>query len=153
VASIPIVTPAGLGFLPADRAFIADPYPVYRRLRDEQPVLRNPGTRQWLISRHADADLLLRDRRLGRTILRQPTHAEFGQLEPPDWHDLARQPNPSLTFGAGIHYCLGAPLARIELGIAFGTVLRRVPHLEPVEAPGWKPTFVLRGLEGLRVRV
>ena len=60
--------------------------------------------------------------------------------------DLARDPNPYLSFGAGIHYCLGAPLAKLELGIAFETLLRRAPRLELVEAPRWKPTFVLRGL-------
>ena len=70
-----------------------------------------------------------------------------------DTLDLARDPNPMVSFGAGIHYCLGAPLAKLELGIAFGTLLRRVPRLELVETPRWKPTFVLRGLEALRVRV
>jgi cytochrome P450 len=67
--------------------------------------------------------------------------------------DLGRDPNPYLSFGAGIHYCLGAPLAKLELGIAFETLLRRMPRLELVEAPRWKRTFVLRGLEALRVRV
>jgi cytochrome P450 len=67
--------------------------------------------------------------------------------------DLGRHPNPYLSFGAGIHYCLGAPLAKLELGISFETLLRRVPGLEPIETPRWKPTFVLRGLEALRVRV
>ena len=43
----------------------------------------------------------------------------------PDGLDLARDPNPYLSFGAGIHYCLGAPLAKMELAIAFGTLLRR----------------------------
>ena len=71
----------------------------------------------------------------------------------PDTLDLTRDPNPYLSFGAGIHYCLGAPLAKLELGIAFETMLRRVPRLELVETPRWKPTFVLRGLEALRVRV
>jgi cytochrome P450 len=71
----------------------------------------------------------------------------------PDDLDPARDPNPYLSFGAGIHYCLGAPLAKLELGIAFETLLRRAPRLEPVETPRWKPTFVLRGLEALRVRV
>ena len=404
------VEPRDIGFAPDDPAFIADPYPVYRRLRDEHPVLWNPDTGQWLISRHADVNRLLRDRRLGRTYLHQATHAEFGRPEPPAWHgpfhelndagmldreppdhtrlrrlvtraftprtvesmrgrigtlvdelidefggagevdliadfieplpvtviaellgipeadrhllrpwsadiclmyelnppdasahkaveaslefgaylrdlltdrrarpgddlisglaavvddgdtlteteliatcvlllnagheasvngagngwwtlfrhpdalarlraepallptaieellrfdtplslferwvlepievegvtiprggevallfgsanrdpaafaavdelDLARDPNPYLSFGAGIHYCLGAPLAKLELGIAFGTLLRRVPRLELVESPRWKTTFVLRGLESLRVRV
>ena len=71
----------------------------------------------------------------------------------PDELDLARTPNPYLSFGAGIHYCLGAPLAKLELGIAFETLLRRAPGLELVEPPRWKPTFVLRGLESLRVRL
>lgn len=405
-----MTTPFELGFDPSDPAFIADPYPVYQRLREDHPILWNPATGQWLISRHADVNRLLRDRRLGRTYLHQATHAEFGRQEPPAWHDpfhdlndagmldreppdhtrlrrlvskaftprtvesmreriqtlvdgliddfrgsgevdliadfieplpvtviaellgipeadrhrlrpwsadiclmyelnppdasahkavqaslefgaylralladrrirpgddlisalaavaddgdtltqteliatcvlllnagheasvngagngwwtlfrhpealarlraepgllpsaieellrfdtplsmferwvlepievdgvaiprggevallfgsanrdpaaferaddldLARDPNPSLSFGAGIHYCLGAPLAKLELGIAFGTLLRRVPRLELVEPPRWKPTFVLRGLESLRVRV
>lgn len=404
------ITPRQLGFDPADPAFIADPYPVYRRLRDEHPVLWNPDTGQWLVSRHADINRLLRDRRLGRTYLHQSTHAEMGRPEPPEWHapfhelndagmldleppdhtrirrlvlkaftpptveamrgriqavvdglidgfdgagevdliadfveplpvtviaellgipevdrhrlrpwsadfclmyelnpsdesarkavraslefgaylrdllaerrsrpgddlisalaavvddgdtlteteliatcvlllnagheasvngagngwwtlfrhpealarlrvepallptaidellrfdtplslferwvlepieiegveiprggevallfgsanrdpaafdgadelDLARAPNPYLSFGAGIHYCLGAPLAKLELGIAFETLLRRHPSLEPVEAPRWKSTFVLRGLDALRVRI
>jgi cytochrome P450 len=411
VASPPIaVTPLELGFDPSDASFIADPYPVYRRLRDEHPILWNPATRQWLVSRHADVNRLLRDRRLGRTYLHQATHAEMGRPEPPAWHapfhelndvgmldmeppdhtrlrrlvlkaftprtveamrtriqaivdgliddlgeageadliadfveplpvtviaellgvpaadrhrlrpwsadfclmyeldppeasarkavraasefgaylrellaerrrrpgddlisalaavvddgdtlteteligtcvlllnagheasvngagngwwtlfrhpdslarlrgeptllptaieellrfdtplslferwvlepievagveiprgeevallfgsanrdaaafagadglDLARDPNPYLSFGAGIHYCLGAPLAKMELAIAFETLLRRRPALELVETPRWKPTFVLRGLESLRVRV
>ena len=404
------VPPVEVGFDPADPAFIADPYPVYRRLRDEHPILWNPDSGQWLISRHADVNRLLRDRRLGRTYRHRATHAEFGRAEPPAWHapfhelndagmldreppdhtrlrrlvlraftprtveamrprieaiveglierlegagevdliadfveplpvtviaellgipeadrhllrpwsadiclmyesnppdesarravtaslafgaylrdllaerrsrpcddlisalsavvddgdtlteteligtcvlllnagheasvngagngwwtlfrhpaelarlraepgllrtgveellrfdtplplferwvlepvevdgvwiprgaevallfgsanrdpaaferaddlDLGRDPNPSLAFGAGIHYCLGAPLARLELEIAFGAALRRLPRLEPVETPRWKPTFVLRGLEALRVRV
>lgn len=405
-----MTTPFELGFDPSDPAFIADPYPVYRRLREDDPILWNPDSGQWIISRHADVNRLLRDRRLGRTYLHQATHAEFGRPEPPAWHapfhdlndagmldreppdhtrlrrlvskaftprtvesmreriqtlvdgliddfdgagevdliadfieplpvtviaellgipeadrhrlrpwsadiclmyelnppdaaahkavqaslefgaylrdlladrrrrpgddlisalaavvddgdalteaeliatcvlllnagheasvngagngwwtlfrhpealarlraepelmpsaieellrfdtplslferwvlepievegvtiprggevallfgsanrdpaaferpddlDLARDPNPSLSFGAGIHYCLGAPLAKLELGIAFATLLRRVPRLELVEPPRWKPTFVLRGLESLRVRV
>jgi cytochrome P450 len=71
----------------------------------------------------------------------------------PDRMDLTREPNPHLTFGAGIHFCLGAPLARIELQTSFRTLLERFPRMELVEEPSWKPGFVLRGLEGLRVRV
>jgi cytochrome P450 len=65
---------------------------------------------------------------------------------------LDRKPNPHISFGAGIHYCLGAPLAKLEMGILFRELLARAPDLELVEAPAWKPTFVLRGLERLRVR-
>jgi cytochrome P450 len=71
----------------------------------------------------------------------------------PDELDLRRRPNPSVSFGAGIHYCLGAPLARLELSIAFEALLRRLPRIELVSEPVWKPTFVLRGLEALPVRV
>jgi cytochrome P450 len=70
----------------------------------------------------------------------------------PDELNLTRRPNEHLTFGAGIHFCLGAPLARAELQISFGTLLRRFPDLEAVSEPPWKPNYILRGLESLRVR-
>jgi cytochrome P450 len=70
----------------------------------------------------------------------------------PDAFAIDREPNPHLTFGAGIHFCLGAPLARIELQTSFGTVLRRMPALELAEEPRWKPNFIIRGVEALRVR-
>jgi cytochrome P450 len=92
-----------------------------------------------------------------------PRGAELGLLfgsanrdpsvfERPDSLDLAREPNPHLTFGAGIHFCLGAPLGRQELQVSFTTLMDRFPNLEPVEEPRWKPNYVIRGLEGLRVR-
>ena len=70
----------------------------------------------------------------------------------PDELDLTREPNPHLTFGAGIHFCLGAPLGRQELQVSFSTLMDRLPSLEVVEEPRWKPNYVIRGLEGLRVR-
>ncbi len=75
--------------------------------------------------------------------------AAFAQ---PDELVLDRDPNPYLSFGAGIHYCLGAPLAKAEFDIVFRRILERLPRLELVEEPRWKPRFVLRGLEALRVR-
>lgn len=70
----------------------------------------------------------------------------------PDRLDLGRTPNPHATFGAGIHYCLGAPLARLELRTTFDAVMRRIPDLQLLEPPRWKPTYVLRGLEALWVQ-
>jgi cytochrome P450 len=70
----------------------------------------------------------------------------------PDRLDLGRNPNPHISFGAGIHFCLGAPLARLEMQIAFETILRRMPHLELLAEPEWKPTYIIRGLKSLPVR-
>jgi cytochrome P450 len=65
---------------------------------------------------------------------------------------LDRDPNPHLTFGAGIHFCLGASLARLELETSFATVLRELPDLELDQEPQWKPNYIIRGLEALRAR-
>ena len=70
----------------------------------------------------------------------------------PDRLDLARADAAQhLSFGAGVHYCLGAPLGRLELELSFGTLLRRLPGMAPVTEPAWKPTYILRGLEALDV--
>jgi cytochrome P450 len=66
--------------------------------------------------------------------------------------DITRESDPHLSFGAGIHFCLGAPLARLELETSFGTLLRRLPAMELVEKPTWKPGYIIRGLESLVVR-
>ncbi len=69
----------------------------------------------------------------------------------PNTLDLARDPNPHIGFGAGIHFCLGAPLARIELAESLGALLRGAPSLKLHAEPAWKPGFVLRGLHSLEV--
>lgn len=66
--------------------------------------------------------------------------------------DLGRADNPHLSFGAGIHYCLGAPLARRELEASFGALLADgVPLPRLVEEPQWRDGFVIRGLRSLLV--
>ncbi|MEU0716915.1 cytochrome P450 [Streptomyces lavendulocolor] len=67
--------------------------------------------------------------------------------------DLSRADNPHISFGAGIHYCIGAPLARMELAASMTALLRRAPALRPVREPERRPGFVMRGLEGLLVEV
>lgn len=69
----------------------------------------------------------------------------------PDRLDLGRRENPHLSFGAGIHYCLGAPLARVELAAVFGTLLSRAPGLALAAEPTWKPTYIIRGVRELMV--
>ncbi len=71
----------------------------------------------------------------------------------PERLDLARKDNPHISFSAGIHYCIGAPLARIELAASLRALLDRAPALSPVAEPGRKPNFVMRGLRELLVTV
>jgi cytochrome P450 len=73
------------------------------------------------------------------------------RFDDPDRLDLARADNPHVGFGAGVHYCLGAPLARLELAASFGALLERAPGLRPVREPRWRPGYVIRGLEELLV--
>jgi len=69
----------------------------------------------------------------------------------PDRLDITRPNVRPLSFGGGIHFCLGAQLARIEAETAISTLLRRLPELklDDAEDPEWRPTFVLRGLKQL----
>jgi cytochrome P450 len=72
----------------------------------------------------------------------------------PDRLDITRPNVRPMSFGGGIHFCLGAQLARIEGEISIATLLRRLPdlRLEDAEHPDWRQTFVLRGLKRLPAR-
>ncbi|MFI6562626.1 cytochrome P450 [Streptomyces sp. NPDC050534] len=73
----------------------------------------------------------------------------------PDTLDLARRDNQHLGYGHGIHYCLGAPLARLEARTALETLLRRLPDLELAADPAdlrWRGGLIMRGLRELPVR-
>jgi pimeloyl-[acyl-carrier protein] synthase len=73
-------------------------------------------------------------------------------FDEPDRLDLTRNPNPHLSFSAGIHFCLGAALARLEGQIAITSLVRRFPELALVsDELEWRTTITLRGQTSLPV--
>ncbi|MFK0159749.1 cytochrome P450 [Streptomyces sp. NPDC090499] len=93
----------------------------------------------------------------GETVLLSlaAAHRDPCRFPEPDRLDLDRDATGHLALGHGIHYCLGAPLARLETEIALGALLERFPRLEldvPVAQLAWRPSMRTRGLRALPVR-
>jgi cytochrome P450 len=134
------------------------------RLRDEptliesavEELLRYTGPLEMATERYAREDLTLAGVTMPRGTLVlgviAAANRDERQFPHADTLDLARTPNKHLAFGQGSHYCLGAPLARLEGQIALQTVLRRLPAarlLPPAESLRWRRGLFLRGLEAL----
>jgi len=101
---------------------------------------------------------VLDDIEIGETTVRRGSEVAllFGsanrdpaRFPDPDRLDLCRTDNRHISFGLGIHFCLGAPLARVELGATFGTLLRQAPGLRMVREPERKPGYIIRGFKEL----
>ncbi|MFM8922213.1 MAG: cytochrome P450 [Candidatus Nanopelagicaceae bacterium] len=75
-------------------------------------------------------------------------HSHFANS---DQMDITRDPNPHIGFGAGIHFCLGGPLARLEMGIALPRLIKAFPNMQIAGDPIRRPTFVLRGYEKVEI--
>ncbi|MPZ60349.1 MAG: cytochrome P450 [Propionibacteriales bacterium] len=108
-----------------------------------------------LFERTATADLELGGRPLATgemvAVLLGSANRDGRVFERPDVFDVGRDPNPHVGFGAGVHFCLGAPLARMELVESLARLVRRWPGLGLAAAPLRRPTLVLRGYESVRV--
>ncbi len=76
------------------------------------------------------------------------------QFERPQELELSRSPNRHLTFGQGPHFCLGAPLARLEGNVALAIIAERFPDLRAAdEEPDWVDALIMRGMTRLPVRL
>jgi cytochrome P450 len=69
-----------------------------------------------------------------------------------DQMDITRDPNPHIGFGAGIHFCIGAPLARMEMSTSLPALIAKYPKLELAAEPVRRPGFVLRGYESVPLK-
>ncbi len=138
--------PDAMQRLQNDPALIASA--VEELLRYDSPIQ--------LISRSALEDMTYREVTFRRgqrvAFLLGAANRDPAQFEAPNQLDLARSNNAHLAFGGGIHYCLGAPLARLEGQIAINTLLQRMPHLKLVtEELTYQDNYVFRGVEALPV--
>lgn len=125
------------------------PTAIVELLRYDSPVQ--------LTGRSAREDLVIGDSKVAAgqhitTILGAANH-DPDQFPDPDRLDVGRAENRHLSFGYGIHFCLGAPLARLEAEIAFAALTRRLPRLRLAggaeSALDWQPSIVFRGLRSL----
>ena len=118
-------------------------------LRYESPVQR--GWRR-MASDHEFHGRQLKEGQLVFMML-GAANRDPAQFPVADTFDIRRSENRHLAFGYGIHFCIGAPLARLEAPIALETLIHRAPALEMEEAPRWNDNIHLRGLDSLNVRL
>lgn len=134
-----------------------------QRLRDEpsliqsavEELLRYDGPVQ-RTARITNADVELGEHKIPKGSMVVPVigaaNRDPAHFPDPDRLDVSRPDNRHIAFGFGIHFCLGAPLARLEGHITLGTLLHRLPRLAlSTERPEWRESQVLRGLKALPV--
>ncbi|MBF6059423.1 cytochrome P450 [Nocardia terpenica] len=123
-----------------------------------EELVRYAHPNQYAIRRFPTEDITISGLRItaGDTVLLGIASANRDPqaIPNPDTLDLARKESPHFTFGLGIHYCLGAPLARLETRIAIESLLRRFPHIAlavPRDQIRWRHSFRQHGLQALPV--
>jgi cytochrome P450 len=93
---------------------------------------------------------------LGCFTILAAANRDPAQFENPDRFDITREPRDHVAFGEGIHFCIGAPLARMEGAIAIGAVLEKFPHLrikDPNAEVTYKGSYFLRGINSLSMTI
>jgi cytochrome P450 len=136
--------------------------PAMKRTLIDDPILLPEAVEEFLrfdgplalgVARVATSDVVIGGVTIPRsspvTVSLGAANRDPSRYPDPDVLQLGRDPH--VAFGHGIHYCLGARLARVEAEIAFGTLLRRFPELALAAEPEWREAFI-RGLASFRVR-
>jgi cytochrome P450 len=122
-----------------------------------EEVLRVEGAikvlHRWVID---DLEIRGRTIRKGDRVLLIPAAANRDpeKFPDPDRFDVTRSPNPHVAFGKGVHACIGAMLARIEMRVAVARMVERLPGLRLADGapePRWNPSLASRGLAELRI--
>lgn len=132
--------------LQANPAYLASA--VEEMMRYDTPL---PMFKRWVLE---DFAFHGHDLKVGEEValLLGSANRDLAEFADPDTFDITREHNPHLSFGAGIHFCLGAPLARTELQVAIQTLFEHFPNLTLAnKSVNYHPTFVFRGLTGLPV--
>lgn len=131
-------------------AFLADPVTVSEEMLRFDPPLH-------LFTRYALEDLEFAGHSFKKGdkvgLLLASANRDEARFREAERFVLDRSPNPHVAFGAGIHACVGAPLARLELRTAVRVLFERLPGLRLVGEPGVADTWHFRGRVGVRVRV
>jgi cytochrome P450 len=126
------------------------PSAIEELLRYDSPVQ--------LTSRRALTDIEFRGHRIEEgeavTVFIGAANRDPAQYQDPARLDVTRGDVRHLSFGHGPHYCLGAPLARLEGQVAISTLVRRFPHMRLVDKQVvWRDNFALRGLQSLHIEL
>lgn len=143
--------PDQLAALRADRSLL--PGAVEEFLRHEGPL--NIATYRYTTKPLQLGELLIPEGEFVMISLAS-ANRDGAKFTDADRIDITRDPTGHLAFGYGIHYCVGAPLARLEGEIAIGKLLDRFPRLALAREPEqlrWRPSTLMRGLESLPVRL
>ncbi len=126
-------------------------------LRDSavEELLRFDGPVETSTTRWVGEDLVYKGHAMQRgdtvRVVITSANRDPAVFDNPDQLDITRTPNKQLQFGHGIHYCLGAPLARLEGKVALWTLFERLPNLRIVATPKFRQGVLFRGLEKLSV--